>query len=162
MIFFPLLSRFNLKNGSQKNIRYNNFHKKTLSDGSFLDNENNIYILKLLNPEIFKSKKKKNELFSQTPVFKSKIFNRSNQIILEEKIQKYIRTIPNKENMYLKKAPAFKAFNNIITQKTGKKLLHETSQEESNNRVFYSKFYIYELLSAVLSLLSLIIILIYF
>ncbi len=59
MIFFPLLSRFNLKNGSQKNIRYNNFHKKTLSDGSFLDNENNIYILKLLNPEIFKSKKKK-------------------------------------------------------------------------------------------------------
>ena len=162
MIFFPLLSRFNLKNGSQKNIRYNNFHKKTLSDGSFLDNENNIYILKLLNPEIFKSKKKKNELFSQTPVFKSKIFNRSNQIILEEKIQKYIRTIPNKENMYLKKAPAFKAFNNIITQKTGKKLLHETSQEESNNRVFYSKFYIYELLSAVLSLLSLIIIVIYF
>jgi hypothetical protein len=58
MIFFPLLSRFNLKNNSQKNIRYN-YHKKTLSEGSFLDNENNIYILKLLNPEIFKSKKKK-------------------------------------------------------------------------------------------------------
>ena len=47
--------------------------------------------------------------------------------------------------MYLKKAPAFKAFNNIITQKTGKKLLHETSQEESNNRVFYSKFYIFKI-----------------
>ena len=47
MIFFPLLSRFNLKNGSKKNIRYNNFNKKTLSHGNFLYNEKNIYILKI-------------------------------------------------------------------------------------------------------------------
>ena len=163
MLFFPsLLSRFNLKKNSRNNFRFNNnFHTRTLSEGSFYDNQNNSFITKLLNPEIFKYKNK-NELFSQTPEFKSKIFNRSNQINIEEKFQKQIRAIPNKENIYSKKDSAFKAFDNIITQKTGKKLLQETSQEESNKRIFYAKFYLYELLSAVLSLLSLILVTIYF
>jgi hypothetical protein len=170
MSIFPSLLRFNLKKNSQNNLYFNknnlnlnkNLHMRTLSEGSFFENEKNAFITKLLNPEIFKNIKKKNELFSQSPLFKSKIFNRSNQINIEEKFQKYIRTIPNKDNLYSKKETTIKTFDNIITQKTGRKLLQETSQEESNNRVFYAKFYVYELLSAVLSLISLIIIVSYF
>ena len=62
MSIFPSLLRFNLKKNSQNALYFNknnlnlnkNLHMRTLSEGSFFENEKNAFITKLLNPEIFK------------------------------------------------------------------------------------------------------------
>ena len=143
MISIPFILNYNAT------IKKSQFHKKrTLSDEYF---NQKMYILKKLNPEVFPNKN--NLLFkSKSPFLK----------VFDSNIKRLKEQIENKNKSNLLKNGGVDALDKMITQKTGRKILQETSQEYSNTRIFYSKFYTYELINAVISLISVLLVVIYF
>ena len=129
MISIPFILNYNQnlkKNANAPNKR------RTMSDEYF---NQKMYILKKLNPEVFPNKN--NLLFkSKSPFLR----------VFESNINRLKAQIDKKPQTFIKKNSAAKAIDKIITQKTGRKILQETSQEESNTRIFYTKFYVYELI----------------
>ena len=145
MISIPFILNYNQnlkKNANAPNKR------RTMSDEYF---NQKMYILKKLNPEVFSNKN--NLLFkSKSPFLK----------VFESNINRLKAQIDKKHQTFIKKNNAAKAIDKIITLKTGRKILQETSQEESNTRIFYTKFYVYELINTVISLISVLLVVIYF
>lgn len=122
------------------------------------------YIAKLLNPEyyskdiplLFKAKQRGNfRTFLRKNNFARTSANK-------RKLSKQIRTVPTLKTQYSKKTSIVNTFDKIVSLKSGLKLLQETSQEETNNRGFYAKFFTYEMINATISLISVLVIVIHF
>jgi hypothetical protein len=146
MISIPFILNYN--QNLKKNA--NAPHKRRIMSDEYFNQK--MYILKKLNPEVFPNKN--NLLFkSKSPFLR----------VFESNINRLKVQIENKSGSALvKNNTAAKTFDNIITQKTGRKILQETNQEESNTRIFYTKFYVYELINTVISLISVLLVVIYF
>ena len=143
-----------------KSLENEKKHKRAGSYNIFNSKE---YISKLLNPEYYSK---------DIPLFKAKqsnlkTFFRKNNLISrstlnQRSLSKQIRTVPTLKTQYSKKTSAVNTFDKIVSLKSGVKLLQETSQEETNNRGFYAKFYTYEMINAMISLISVLVVVIHF
>lgn len=143
-----------------KSLENEKKHRRAESYNIFNSKE---YISKLLNPEYYSK---------DIPLFKAKqsnlkTFFRKNNLISrstlnQRSLSKQIRTVPTLKTQYSKKTSAVNTFDKIVSLKSGVKLLQETSQEETNNRGFYAKFYTYEMINAMISLISVLVVVIHF
>ena len=129
----------------------NKFSVARQTNGFF---NSNFYKRKVLDPEADNMKDEDNLLFKAV----------AKQNLLGNKKKKRISTLSTKEASASKTGieDSTELIDKIIELKTKSYLLQETSQKETNNRIFYSKFYIYEFITALLSLFSVIDIEIYF
>ena len=145
-----------------KSANSDKHHKKNLSHSL---NETKHYVSKVLFPE--------KHLVDLPLLFKRKIINsrlllRKTQLTStrkskEQTLLDQIKRVPSyKTNTTKKTSSLVRSFDNIVSNKTGLRLLHETSQQETNNRGYYVKFFTYEMINAFISLLSEIIIVLHF
>lgn len=114
----------------------------------------NMFTRKVLVPEAESIKEDDNPLFKAVA---------GQNILGSLKKRKNLNAIKDNGSLKLKNIHSqSELIDKIIELKTQSYLLQETTQEETNNRIFYSKFYIYEFITALLGLFSVIDIEIYF